>query len=156
MLFWKIFGSIPIILAVNFANEIIMSHTTIDSQYPLNNIKLTKIILFYLNKYREMIWRPPSLSELTPMIFYRGLTHLRSETSISSWAYNGYKLITFIFKEMGKYHNISIKLRPLSKRIVSYVTIHALQLFSKLTHFSLNSSKNLSAGVPRYKYYKTS
>ena len=28
------------------------------------------------------IWRPPSLSELTPMLFNMGLTHLGSETSI--------------------------------------------------------------------------
>ena len=28
------------------------------------------------------IWRPPSLSELTPIIFSAGLTHLGSETSI--------------------------------------------------------------------------
>ena len=29
-----------------------------------------------------IIWRPPSLSELTPMIFNTGLTHSSSETSI--------------------------------------------------------------------------
>ena len=38
------------------------------------------------------IWRPPSLSELTPMIFNTGLTHLGSESSVC-------KLITFLFKQ---------------------------------------------------------
>ena len=35
-------------------------------------------ILIFFNIY---IWRPPSLSELTPMIFNTGLTHLGSEAS---------------------------------------------------------------------------
>ena len=33
--------------------------------------------------FAYMIWRPHSLSELTPMIFNRSLTHLGSETFIS-------------------------------------------------------------------------
>ena len=40
-------------------------------------------ILFYC-KYHEEIWRPPSLSELTLMIFSTGVTHLGLEASISS------------------------------------------------------------------------
>ena len=36
-------------------------------------------VLFDPVKY----WRPPSLSELTPIIFNTGLTHLASEASIS-------------------------------------------------------------------------
>ena len=35
-----------------------------------------KYVFFYL------IWRPPSLSELTPMIINMGLTHLGSKSSI--------------------------------------------------------------------------
>ena len=30
------------------------------------------------------MWRPPSISELTPMIFNMGLTHLGSGTSIKN------------------------------------------------------------------------
>ena len=37
------------------------------------------IVVFILYKY---IWRPPSLSELTPMIFNMVLTHLGLETFI--------------------------------------------------------------------------
>ena len=33
-------------------------------------------------KTQHMIWGPPSLSELTPMVCNMGLTHLDSETSI--------------------------------------------------------------------------
>ena len=40
-------------------------------------------------------WRPPSLSELTPMLFNTGLIHLGSEASISSIA-NIESLIMFI------------------------------------------------------------
>ena len=36
-----------------------------------------------MNKYCYLNWRPPSLSELTPMLFNTGLTHLGSEASIS-------------------------------------------------------------------------
>ena len=41
---------------------------------------------FRLKKYEFncYIWRPPSLSELTPIIFITGLTHLGSEASIES------------------------------------------------------------------------
>ena len=42
---------------------------------------------YNLNKLYDFfrhIWRPPSLSELTPMIFNTGLTHLGSEASIYS------------------------------------------------------------------------
>ena len=37
--------------------------------------------MFYFIPF-NYIWRPPSLSELTPMIFDMGLTHLGSEASI--------------------------------------------------------------------------
>ena len=40
-------------------------------------IDINILIIFYLYK-----WRPPRLSELTPMIFNTGLTHLGSEASI--------------------------------------------------------------------------
>ena len=35
----------------------------------------------FKNEIIKNIWRPPSLSELTPMIFNTGLTHLGSEAS---------------------------------------------------------------------------
>ena len=38
--------------------------------------------LIHSNKIFLYIWRPPSLSELTPMISNTGLIHLSSETSI--------------------------------------------------------------------------
>ena len=45
----------------------------------------TKPYHYRLRKYRpsipHCIWRPTSLSELTPMIYNTGLTHLGSEAS---------------------------------------------------------------------------
>ena len=35
--------------------------------------------------YTYNMWRPPSLSELTPMVFNEGLTHLDSEASICKY-----------------------------------------------------------------------
>ena len=51
----------------------------------------------------KTIWRPPSLSELTPMIFYRELTHLVSESSI--WFIRKY-----YFNKAKVYKNLQIKL----------------------------------------------
>ena len=44
-----------------------------------------KIVIKFIdvNQCDNYIWRPPSLSDLTPIIFYMGLTHLASE--ISKW-----------------------------------------------------------------------
>ena len=44
-----------------------------------------------------IIWSPPSLSELTPMIFNAGLTHLGSEASI----YSAILLILYLFFQSG-------------------------------------------------------
>ena len=48
--------------------------------------------LKYEIEYICLIWRPTSLSELTPMIFNVGLTHLRWEASILKLIHS-----TFIF-----------------------------------------------------------
>ena len=40
------------------------------------------VTLTFLWKMLIDIWRPPSLNELTPMLFDNGLAHLGSETSI--------------------------------------------------------------------------
>ena len=39
------------------------------------------LLIFSLMK-KLIIWKPPSLGELTPIIFNKGLTHLGSEASI--------------------------------------------------------------------------
>ena len=46
------------------------------------------------------IWRPPSLSELTPMIFNTGLTHLGLEASISCIGMNNimHKTVSLVCK----------------------------------------------------------
>ena len=41
------------------------------------------ILIFKKQNNKHEKWRPPSLSELTPMVFNTGLTHLGSEASIS-------------------------------------------------------------------------
>ena len=50
------------------------------------NIILIKLkivnFLLILNTFVKYIWRPPSLSKLTPMIFESGLTHIGSDASI--------------------------------------------------------------------------
>ena len=43
------------------------------------------------------MWKPPSLSELTPMIFNKGVTHLGSEASI-------YMNNFYFIKNMGKFY----------------------------------------------------
>ena len=59
----------------------------------INIVKTKKKLIYFENKNntfedpnltRTVIWRPPSLSKLTPIIFNTGLTHLGSEASISS------------------------------------------------------------------------
>ena len=50
----------------------------IKQQYDYNRFDILNVIRSY------DIWRPPSLRELTPMIFNTGLTHLDSEASIYS------------------------------------------------------------------------
>ena len=55
----------------------------------LNNvitiIKKSRICRFVISICNDKtIWNPPNLSELTPMIFNPGLTHLSSEASILS------------------------------------------------------------------------
>ena len=40
------------------------------------------LLLFIMNDHSGIMWRPPSLSELTPMILNMGLTHLGSEASM--------------------------------------------------------------------------
>ena len=44
-----------------------------------SHVKDASIIL---QKKRNMIWKPPSISELTPMLSNTGLTHLGLEASI--------------------------------------------------------------------------
>ena len=53
------------------------------------------IIIITLLYSANIIWRSPSLSELTPMLFKKGLTHLASEASKSTIA-NIESLIMFI------------------------------------------------------------
>ena len=43
--------------------------------------KMMLILLFFSYSNMSFIWKLPSLSELTPMIFNTGLTHLGSQTS---------------------------------------------------------------------------
>ena len=45
---------------------------------------LTRLINHYEENIKNHIWRPPSVSELNPMVFNTGLTYLGSETSIYS------------------------------------------------------------------------
>ena len=46
------------------------------------NYKSKPIFLYqYDYKYYKVNWRPPSLSDLIPMVFNTGLTHLGSEAS---------------------------------------------------------------------------
>ena len=61
--------------------------------------EITFIILLLLDEifFSMITWRPPSLSELTPMIFNAGLTHLGSEASI----YSAILLILYLFFQSG-------------------------------------------------------
>ena len=58
-----------------------------------NNIAIGSVVKplwltgFLSHKFINHTWMHPSLSELTPMVFYTGLTHLGSETSILYIAY---------------------------------------------------------------------
>ena len=70
---------------------------TLALQYLFGSELISDRLYFYLhfnNEYYmvsywiKCIWRPPSLSELTPMIFSIGLTHLGSEASIYTISFN--------------------------------------------------------------------
>ena len=52
-----------------------------------------------------IIWRPPSLSELTPMVYNTGLTHLGSEASIyirlpTKQRWKSYEILDRVSNEM--------------------------------------------------------
>ena len=48
---------------------------SLDNFKKLYHIRKVELICYILI-YKMIIWRPPSLSELTPMLFNMGLTHL--------------------------------------------------------------------------------
>ena len=50
-------------------------------------------------KSLEITWSPPSQSELTPIVFNTGLTHLGSEAFISSL-----ELVDELFVHINKFH----------------------------------------------------
>ena len=55
------------------------------------------------------IWRPSSLSELTPIMFNMGLTHLGSEASICDIKYYKYEyVIIIIYYELFAYFLVTI------------------------------------------------
>ena len=63
-------------------------------------------------------WRPPSLSELTPMLFNTGLTHLGSEASNSiSLGLLSYMLASRLYI-LWKYINISVFFLP--REVISF------------------------------------
>ena len=56
------------------------------------------IICYKVNRimYLHTIWRPPSLSELTPYLIQLGLTHLGSEASIYIIEYSNLNFFHFL------------------------------------------------------------
>ena len=52
-------------------------------------VVLNLTIIDKLQRLDYYIWRPPSLSELTPMIFDMGLTHFGSEASFYVFIFGG-------------------------------------------------------------------
>ena len=53
-----------------------------DNSVPMQVSYIIFLLFLFYMRYKCLIWRPPSLSELTPMIFNMGLTHSGSESSI--------------------------------------------------------------------------
>ena len=76
---WKngiVFGKKYMIGKIKKFETIILFNNSDNSLYILHCIHYRK---------RHMIWRPPSLSELTPVVFITGLTHFGLEASICIW-----------------------------------------------------------------------
>ena len=81
----------------------------------------------YLNEILKqvclfIIWRPPSLCELTPIIYNMELTHLGFEAFIY-YTKLQFKKYTFISKNIKK-HNYKLKLAVQSNITTIYITMY--------------------------------
>ena len=56
-------------------------HNLNTNEYSLNNLNDMLLTLLKFDMVWQIIWRPPSLGELTPIIFYTELTYLGSEAT---------------------------------------------------------------------------